>query len=316
MDEIINKMKTKTFVYLSFAKMLNVLSQSANLSEHSMGDGSTQVTYANFPDYFECVDNYLQAKNISKNVCIAFECQNTTSTLLVLLALFYRGQNILLLPTAGDSLKEKNFKPDIPTFCQVHLMVDLLSPSADLSPSTLISLINMQQNLLFDKLAVKRLNLTESHLLMRTSGSTGDAKIVKFSHANILGKAASCVQRFDLSANSRVMIPVPVFHMYGLGAAFIPALLSGAHIDLQRNINILRFMEHERRFKPDTVYLNPTLCLMILKRKNNPSFKAISAGAVLKKTLAKEIVARFNVFFNLYGSTEMGAVATASFFHG
>jgi len=296
----------------SFAEVLDKLSQLPGISKHFISDGQTQIIYADFPSYFEWIENYFQGQGISRDDCVAFECQNTTATLMVLLALFHRGQHLLLLPTQGDALKETDFKPDISSFCKTQISVNLLSKEDELNPKVIVRLINTDLHESFDAAAFKRLDLSKRRLFMRTSGSMGEAKIVQFSHVNLLGNAANCVQRFGLKANSRVMIPVPVFHMYGLGAALIPALLAGACIEVQANTNILRFMAHERRFKPNVAYLNPTLCTMVLKRKSNPTFKAISAGAVLQGSLFCEVSDRFDVFFNLYGSTEMGAIATAS----
>jgi len=311
MEDIDSTFETDILTPFSFAEMLDRLSQSPGVSKHSICDGQTQIVYADFPSYFECIESYFQAQGISQDDCVAFECQNATATLIVLLALLHRGQHLLLLPAQGDSLKEADFKPDIPAFCKTHISVSLLSTENELNPKVIVNLINADPHESFAVAAFKRLDLSKRRLLMRTSGSMGDAKIVQFSHVNMLGNTANCVQRFGLKATSRVMIPVPIFHMYGLSAALIPGLLAGACIDVQANINILRFMEHERRFKPDVVYLNPTLCRMVLQRKSNPIFKGISAGSLLQGSLTYDIGERFDAFFNLYGSTEMGATATA-----
>lgn len=147
--------------------------------------------------------------------------------------------------------------------------------------------------------------------MMRTSGSTGDSKIIRFTHEKLLSNAANCTVRFKLSAQSRVTIAVPVYHMFGLGAGFVPSLLAGASIQVQANTNILRFLEAERHFSPDTVYLNPTLASMLLKRKQNkPYARTISAGAALPEQVFHEYRSRLGPMTNLYGSTEMGAAAT------
>jgi acyl-CoA synthetase (AMP-forming)/AMP-acid ligase II len=142
----------------------------------------------------------------------------------------------------------------------------------------------------------------------------GDAKMVCFTQTNLLGNASRCIQRFGLEHHSRITIAVPIFHMYGLGAALIPAILVGASIDIQANTNILRFLQHERNFNPDTIYLNPTICTMLLKgRRQDKYFKqTISAGAVLPPALALEYQRRFGTITNLYGSSEMGVIATIS----
>ena len=297
----------------SFVAVLDRLSQTPTLAEHCLGDAQVQINYGQLPDYFTAIENCLQNQGVELNDCVAFECQNTTAALITLLALFYRGQHFLLLPPQGNPLKEPDFKPEIPAFCKTHITVSELDSAAELNTETMPALLNLYSHEDFDKQAYKRLNLSTRRLMIRTSGSMGDAKIVLFSHRHLLGNAFNCIARFNLQPSSRVSIAVPVFHMYGLGAGFIPSLLAGASIDVQANTNILRFMEHERRFNPDVIYLNPTLCTMLLKfrRQKKPFTQTISAGEALQESIYQEYRDRFGSFTNLYGSSEMGAAATA-----
>lgn len=293
----------------SFAALLDGLTRTAGLGSNTMGDLGTQVGYQELPAYLQAVEKRLQALGIQHDECIAFECQNTTAALLVMLSLFYRGQHLLLLPPEASPLKEPGFKPDIPAFCKTHLTVANGEPNT----GSIADLLHSYPHEQYDPQAFANIQTHgERLLLLRTSGSMGDAKIVRFSHAKLLGNAANCTERFGLKASSRVTIAVPVFHMYGLGAGFIPSLLAGASINVQANTNILRFLENERSFKPDVVYLNPTLATMLLKgRRSKQAFtRTISAGAAFPEKLYEEYRERFGLLTNLYGSTEMGAAAT------
>jgi acyl-CoA synthetase (AMP-forming)/AMP-acid ligase II len=296
---------------MSFRALLDSLGWSVSVAEHDISDASSSINYRELLDGFSQLDAYLQDKGIRPDDCIALECDNTTAALKVMLGLFYRGQHLLLLPAQGNPLKEPGFKPDIPAFCNTHITV--MAGSAD--DADIARWVNVYPHEQFDAPAYERLLANvgdERLLLLRTSGSMGDAKIVHFSHAKLLGNAANCTQRFGLTAQSRVTIAVPVFHMYGLGAGFVPALLAGACVNVQANTNILRFLESERRFKPDVVFLNPTIATMLLKGRRNsqPYSRTISAGAALPEQLHQAYRERFGVFTNLYGSTEMGAAAT------
>lgn len=294
----------------SFTELLDKLSHFDGVATHFISDTDSRVCYRELPSYLTTIEAYLQTQGISRNDCVAFECQNTTLALLVLLALLYRGQHLLLLPPQGNLLKEPGFKPDIPVFCKVHITV----ADGRANIASIPDVLNIHQHKRFEASAFSRIaTQSERLLLLRTSGSMGDAKIVRFSHAKLLGNAANCTRRFELNEQSRVTIAVPVFHLYGLGAGFIPALLAGANINVQGNTNILRFLENERSFKPDVVYLNPTLATMLLKGRRNkqPYTCTISAGAALSEQLYREYCERFGPMINLYGSTEMGAAATA-----
>ncbi len=296
-------------ILTSFTELLDKQYQSDTVAGNDINDATSRVRYRDLPAFFATLAAHLQAQGIGRDDCIACECQNTTAALIVLLALFYRGQHLLLLPPQDNPLKEPGFKPEIPAFCKIHLTVS----EGEADATGITHLLNIYQYDQFDATAYTRLEPGEKRLLLlRTSGSMGNAKIVRFSHANLLGNAANCVRRFELTTQSRITIAVPIFHMYGLGAGFVPALLAGACINVQTNTNILRFMENERRFKPDVVYLNPTLATMLLKGRRNsqPYTRTISAGAALSESLYHDYRERFGLFTNLYGSTEMGAAAT------
>jgi acyl-CoA synthetase (AMP-forming)/AMP-acid ligase II len=88
--------------------------------------------------------------------------------------------------------------------------------------------------------------------------------------------------------------------------------MAGASIDLLENANILRVLDQERRFDPDTLYLNPTIAAMLLKgRRGDRTYaRSVSAGAAFPDALHREYRRRFGRLFNLYGSTELGAAAT------
>lgn len=293
----------------SFAELINGISQSALACNNTLGDLNAQIFYKDLPAYLDILENHLQAQSISHDDCVAFECQNTTASALGLLALLRRGQHLLLLPVSGTPLKEPGFNPDIPAFCKFHLTISEAPPTL----SGAATLLNTYQHEQFSPEAFGWIKTEGDRLLLlRTSGSTGSAKIVRFSHRKLLGNAANCTERFGLVAQSRVTIAVPVFHMYGLGAGFIPALIAGACINLQANTNILRFLENDRNFKPDIVYLNPTLAAMLLKgRRSKQAYtRTITAGAALPEQTYQDYKKRFGPLTNLYGSTEMGAAAT------
>lgn len=312
MDNIRNHPVRNSSPY-SFVSVLDRLSQTPELADHRLGDGQQQIAYSLFPEYFRKIDELLISHELSRNDCIAFECRNTAASLIVLLALLYRGQHVLLLPAQGAVLKEPGYKPVVPAFCKVGISVDRFETGNELTPESIAGVINIVAHERFSLLAWKRLDLTKRRLMLRTSGSMGDAKIVMFSHEHMLGNAYNCVQRFALQADLRISIVVPVFHMYGLGAAFFPALMAGASIEVQADTNILRFMEHERRFQPDVLYLNSVLCAMLLKfrRSTQPFLRTISAGEPIPASLFHDYRERFGHLINLYGSTEMGAAATA-----
>lgn len=289
----------------SFASLFERLTQSDN----SISSLDMDVPYKEFALYFESIEAYLSENDISKDDVVSLECQNSLSALLVLFCLLNRGQHLLLLPAQGDPFKSADFQPDIPKFCKGAISVS----GSTFTPSDITDLIHIYPNESFDPVALDKLNLNGGRLLLlRTSGSMGDAKIVRFNQAKLLGNASNCVTRFGLKSDSRITIAVPVYHQYGLGAGLIPSLLVGASVNIQEKTNILKFMAHNRSFEPNIVYLNPTLIAMLLNSRKSDQYytRTVTASASLPTKLYQDYRDRFGPLINLYGSTEMGAAAT------
>jgi len=154
----------------------------------------------------------------------------------------------------------------------------------------------------------------EPRLIFRTSGTTGTAKYVVHSARQLWRNAMNCVDRLQLRPEDRLVIPVPIYHMYGLGAAFLPGALAGASMELQRASNVLRYAERERVFQPTVAFLTPTFMesLVAGRRGARPYRLTVVAGDLLKPEVCDAYEARFGPVVSLYGSTELGAIAAAS----
>ncbi len=124
----------------------------------------------------------------------------------------------------------------------------------------------------------------------------------------------NCVERFGLKSDDRIAIPVPLAHMFGLGAAFLPGVAVGASIDLQQGANLLRYLQRETAFSTNIAFMTPIFCDTLLKgRKSAREYKlTVTAGDRLKEDTFTQFQSRFGCLVNLYGSTEMGAIAASS----
>ena len=73
-------------------------------------------------------------------------------------------------------------------------------------------------------------------LLLSTSGSTGDPKLVRLSHNNVASNAAAIAEYLKITPNDRAMITLPLFYSYGL-SVLNSYLVSGAALILnQRSV--------------------------------------------------------------------------------
>lgn len=280
------------------------------MQEHELTDGRHQCAYRDIPEWLDAISNYLRTQGLGEGVVPALECINSTASALTLLALLRKGQSFLLSPGNGTDATTLESKP-IPHFCKYRIIVRRAGAANNNepwleAPERFLAITENTNYLgISDELSVA------GKLYLRTSGSMGAAKIVVHDHAKLSNNAHNCVERFGLRATDRVTLPVPIFHMYGLGAGFLPTLTVGASIHLEDHSNILRYLESERRFHPSVAFLNPLLCDMLLRgRRSGDGYRrVVTATQRIRKDTFRAFDARVGNLVSLYGSTEMGAVA-------
>lgn len=148
-----------------------------------------------------------------------------------------------------------------------------------------------------------------------SSGTLATPKLIWHRAARLLATAAAVAARLDLTVGERVLITVPVHHLYGLGAALIPALLADAEILLLPRANLLNFNDALRVFEPQRVYSTPHLMRALLQRKEIPlpyCRGLVLAGDGISANLHAQAGRIFNRVHNLYGSSELGVIATSA----
>lgn len=149
---------------------------------------------------------------------------------------------------------------------------------------------------------------------LATSGTTEQPKLAVYTAERLLGNAANCVERLQLTAADRVLIPLPLAHLYGLGAALLPAVLAGASVCLLPQVNLLTYLQAEQQFDPTVVFLTPTFARQLVAVRKQPRHYRLSVlGA---DRMDAESFARYEAQHGctvcIYGSTELGAVAASS----
>jgi acyl-CoA synthetase (AMP-forming)/AMP-acid ligase II len=253
------------------------------------------------------MDRYLARHGVSREHPIALECSQTLAGAVALLHTLSRSYGVVLLPDLSARAKEAGSPRFVPSFCS-HVIQT--GASSGLSLGTAIECV---ANPAF-RPDPHVSSATRSDFYLRTSGSTGMAKLARMSHQQWLNNAAACVERWGLTTEDRFSVPVPIFHSYGFGAAFLPGLLVGASMDLLRDGNIIKYLEREERFKPNVAFLTPAMCdIFVARRKAPRTYRlTVTAGDKVKRDTVAGFDARFGPLLNLYGSAEMGAVSTPS----
>lgn len=298
---------------MTFEEMIDQVIGSANSQNNILTDGQLTCYYKNIPTFFGSIDKYFADNEISVEDNLAFECVNSVPSALTLLYFLKKGYSFFLSPLLRTKGEECSFKPLIPKFCQYQVTIEKYSNNETVEPDKYPNKLLRVERREHRYYESEMESNGGGKLNLRTSGSTAASKIVVHSHTKLLGNITNCVKRYQFESDDRIAIPVPIFHLYGFGAAFLPGIVVGASIDLQENSNILRYMERERQFNPNIAFLTPALCEMLLQgHRTSRTYKlVVTSGEKIKKDTFFEFESRFGRLVNQYGSTEMGAIAAS-----
>lgn len=206
-----------------------------------------------------------------------------------------------LIPYSPADAADAGPNPDWPAFCDAVL----IPPDAGLGGASL-RIVDMPGRGSHPK--------GEDRIYLRTSGTTGLPKWAAHETETLLANAAACVDRMTLTGADRVMIPVPIHHMFGLGAGLLPALLAGAAVHLVPRGNPLVFFQAQRSFSPTAIFMVPSQCrsVMALGRSAGRARVVVVAGDRLAPAEAQAFEDKHGTLVALYGSTELGAITASA----
>ncbi|MCP5101819.1 MAG: long-chain fatty acid--CoA ligase [bacterium] len=282
---------------------------SAECSGNIITDGTHTCTYGELPGIFEVLDDFFSGTAVSPGECVVFRCGNSLPEAVLLLWKLSRERDIVLLPRGGGIQRELE-DLNLPEFCRAKISVNLEAEGLDIAVPG--SYVDIRPNSNYK--ASGEDTAAAGTVYLRTSGSTAEPKLVKHTIDKLYENAVNCVGRFELRAADRLLIPVPIYHMYAFGAAILPGVIAGVSMHLIDNTNIIKYLEREKQFKPNVSYMTPTLIQMALRtRKSNYDYRLmVTAGDRINKTIVEDFETRFGKLVNLYGSTELGAIATSN----
>ncbi len=295
---------------IEFNNKIKALAESAETSNNFISDGKQSCYYHQLNSVLKQFSAYFKHQTPKSANCIAFECDNSLPSALTLLSLFQQGQSFILLPPSGSALKEPQYKASLPLFCDYILTVSTEKASDYQQPEAFLTLEKISNT---PNIKPKLADIT-GKLYVRTSGSMGAAKIIVHRQHSLLHNAENYAQRYQLTPADHVAIPLPIFHLYALGAGFLSAFCTGASIRLLKNTNILSYLSMERDFKPNVAFFTPTLCEMLLKgRKASGGYRMVlTSGDRIKASVFRDFNDKFGGIMSQYGSTEMGAIAASN----
>lgn len=270
-------------------------------------DGETACTYADLPEIFAAWDQALRRGGVAPGDCLALEVGQSLTAALTVLHLLARGIDFAVLPPPEARSRFAHGGGGVPSFCRFRLAPP---PHPEGAPT-------VEANEAFalpgpPGSAAPDLPAGPAVYLLASRGGESP-HLARHLQAGLLRNVTACARRLGLSPADRIAVPVPIFHMYGLGAAFLAGVTAGACLDLQARANVLRFMDRERSFEPTIAYLTPAFCaaLVGVRKSPRPYRFCVSAGDRLPEDLRRRHEGKLGPLLNLYGSTEMGVMAVA-----
>lgn len=229
--------------------------------------------------------------------CLAVCMETTVDDLLMLSFLIKKKINFYLQPSGAKD-------DPVPSFCDYVIKGSIYkSRSFELITSPIAVNGTFDDHYLFDP--------NEGNVVFSSSGSTGAPKYIHHTIENILLNSRNVANTFKIASDTRVLLPVPANHMYGFGVGFVPALISGAKLMLVNKANVIRVVGQLTDFQPHIALLTPTLCKMIVIVLKRPCEYThfVSAGDRVSNELFSKFRLQVGKLTNLYGSTELGAIA-------
>lgn len=150
-------------------------------------------------------------------------------------------------------------------------------------------------------------------ILMRTSGTTADPKLVGLSHANVIAATVAMASVFHLVPGDICLTPMPLHHVHGLIAGALSALAAGSSIHCCDSFSPHAFDAALRAFSPTWLTAAPALHLAMCdyyeSKGARPEISTLrrfrSSSAPLAPSAVRTLEDLFNApLLETYGLTE------------
>jgi acyl-CoA synthetase (AMP-forming)/AMP-acid ligase II len=150
-------------------------------------------------------------------------------------------------------------------------------------------------------------------LLLQTSGTTSQPKVVPLSHANLLTSARSVAEVLMLNVADRSLAAMPLFHIHGIEASLLAPLLAGGSVICCRTSDPQALLKDISVLQPTWLSAVPTLLqalLAELTRRGDsvPTHRLKllrSSSSPLPPAVFEQLEATFQVpVLEAYGMTE------------
>ncbi len=130
--------------------------------------------------------------------------------------------------------------------------------------------------------------------ILYTAGTTGKPKGVTLTQANLVETARATADAIGLLPSDRTLCMVPLFHIFGLGAALLTALASGSAVVLQERFEARGALELAEANRVTVIHGVPTMFVMVLRDPTlgERDLSALRTGIIAGAPVSEELIDR------------------------
>jgi len=155
---------------------------------------------------------------------------------------------------------------------------------------------------------------TDPHIIMYTSGTTGQPKGAVLSHRKTFFNVLNSDMFFDLTTNDRMIVTRPMFHSGGLIVDSAPVLYKGGTIIVKRRFSPVEILEAAQKYRVTLMELPATVYQFILNECDLAQYDLSSVrccftgGERVSVHLLESLAAKGLVVSQIYGLTEASTI--------
>src|SRR5690606_3719365 len=145
-------------------------------------------------------------------------------------------------------------------------------------------------------------------------GTTGAAKVTKRSNTlwQYLRVIVDLIKSLGLQSYRSVILPVPIYHSYGLSALFLSLMLNKKLV-LVNKFNAAEMVHEINSNKVEVAILIPQMLFKISDDNLNSLRCIVCCADVLPISVFEKAKEKFgDIIFNLYGTSETGLATIAT----
>jgi len=136
--------------------------------------------------------------------------------------------------------------------------------------------------------------------IVYTSGTTGASKGAVLTHNNFAANALNLITCWQITSADRLLLPLPLFHVHGLGNGLLTWLMTGCRLRLLERFEHEKVVAVLRDFRPTLFFGVPTMYVRLLETPPGAA-REIGAGMRLfvsgSAPLAAQVLEDFRALF-------------------